>query len=791
MTKRTFGWIGLVAGIAAAWACGSWEPDEGLLAGDTALSRPFETSFLADLATYHGPSYRPRGWDELSRAALLRRIAVGEGILAELRQATGAWTPELRQRHLRPIALHLASRIMQEGGVYQSEPDGPWKIVLADREVVFPPRVSQTVRYSDKDAEARERAYAAALKQLPAEFRLYLRSLDYGLGDGLLLCDELLSLPPLERAHLTALAHYRRAHLRMDLLDRSGKDDAELRRSLGAIRSDLDAVGVHVRAGSPNLGDIALAAQGWLAHLRCKVLPLPRLRALGEADLGQAARIYLEQRRRGVPTADDSIFNLLRAAAEVGDYAECAQDPLLRRLMTAFLSGGGRIDGSGATYPVEPVPISARAWLATLRGAKVDFSEDAARLAALEYRVGEWEACARTLREAPVDDTLAVLLRARLDLRAGRSSEAIATLGASLRPHARRFSLGAYFYGFDGESPGADPVKLSAYRFDGAEPGAGQLAKVRSELATLLLAQGRYAESLDHFYRTGQRRDYAYVAECVLSVDELKAYVDRAWPEDPPVSKPAAKRGKSRVDDEPGECTPLPPAQAIRHLLAQRLFRAGRVAEALPYYPAEVRPAIAQYLEFMAKAVDKLLPERARADAYWRAALVLRELGEETQFCAFGQSWTNGYDYSDESEDRGPLHWHDAGGLPRVRIQPIGPEADSLLAPPGADEQARVNAWIAANLARPDRAHRSARYAVARHALKAAELLPEDDQAGAQILQFAGNLLKYMEPAAAQPYYRLLATRFKGTPLGAHARAKHWFSPLACEPDPDWISKGR
>jgi hypothetical protein len=137
------------------------------------------------------------------------------------------------------------------------------------------------------------------------------------------------------------------------------------------------------------------------------------------------------------------------------------------------------------------------------------------------------------------------------------------------------------------------------------------------------------------------------------------------------------------------------------------------------------------------------------------------------------------------------LHWHDAGGLPRVRIRPIGDEAESLLAPPGADEQARVNAWIAANLARPDRAHRSARYAVARHALQAAELLPDDDQAGAQILQFAGNLLKYMEPAAAQPHYRLLATRFKGTPLGAHARAKHWFSPLACEPDPDWISKGR
>ena len=56
MTKRTLGWIGLVAGIAAAWACSGWAPDEGLVAGDAALSRPFETDFQADLIAYHGPS---------------------------------------------------------------------------------------------------------------------------------------------------------------------------------------------------------------------------------------------------------------------------------------------------------------------------------------------------------------------------------------------------------------------------------------------------------------------------------------------------------------------------------------------------------------------------------------------------------------------------------------------------------------------------------------------------------------------------------------------------------------
>jgi len=789
MTKHTLGWVGLLAGVVVAWACGGWAPDEGLLAGDPALSRPFETNFQADLVAYHGPAKGAHDRFDDEKEVERRRVAVIEALLAELRRATNSWTSVRREKFLRPVALHLAERVANHGGIYQLSPDGPWKLVVDGPEVVFPPRASRTLRYSEKDADTREAAYAEAIKQLPAEFRLYFRSLDYAGNDGALLCDELLALPATERKHLTEVAYFRRARLRLQLLDRASSDDAAMRRSLAAIRADLEAVGATVKAGSPDLGGVAFAAQGWLAHLRCAVLPLPRLRALGEADLGEAMRIYLEQRQGGESSADDSIFHLLCSAVASEDFAECARNPELRRLMTAFLSGGCQPSQGAAPFAIDGLVGHARAWLTALREAKVDFAADAVRLSALAYRVGDWDTCARTLRDAPASDPLAALLRARLDLRAGRSVAAAKTLGALLQPQARRFSLGVYFY--DDREYGANPAELPAYRFEPSEAPAGQLAKARSELATLLLAQGSYAEALDHFYRTGQIKDYAYVAECVLNLEELKAHVDRNWPEDAPTAKPTVKRLKYQIDDAPEECTPLPPAQAIRHLLARRLFRSGRVAEALPYYPAEVRPAAAHYLALFTQAEDKTKAKRVRADAYWRAALVLQELGETTQFCDFGQDWTSGFDYSTDQEDKRPLHWHDVAGLPRVRVQPIGEESDSLLAPPGPDELARVNAWIAANLARPDRAHRSSRYAVARLALKAAELLPDDDVAGSRILHYAGSLLKYMEPTAAQPYYRLLATRFKGTELGAAARRTHWFSALACEPDPDWIQKGR
>ena len=82
-----------------------------------------------------------------------------------------------------------------------------------------------------------------------------------------------------------------------------------------------------------------------------------------------------------------------------------------------------------------------------------------------------------------------------------------------------------------------------------------------------------------------------------------------------------------------------------------------------------------------------------------------------------------------------------------------------------------------------------ARYAAFDLAVKAARLLPNNDPAGGQILQYAGNLLKYREPKAANPAYTLLVTRFKETPYGAEALKRHWFSKDRPEPLADIISK--
>jgi hypothetical protein len=73
--------------------------------------------------------------------------------------------------------------------------------------------------------------------------------------------------------------------------------------------------------------------------------------------------------------------------------------------------------------------------------------------------------------------------------------------------------------------------------------------------------------------------------------------------------------------------------------------------------------------------------------------------------------------------------------------------------------------------------------------MEAVSLLTDNDPAGAEILQYAGNLLKYRDPKAAVPAYRLLVSRFPLTVHGKHALSAHWFSAVRSQPPSDILSK--
>ena len=135
------------------------------------------------------------------------------------------------------------------------------------------------------------------------------------------------------------------------------------------------------------------------------------------------------------------------------------------------------------------------------------------------------------LRRAPADAPMARWIRAKLLLRAGKVAEAEALLAQA----AAALPAGS----------GPDARSLARLRRRGAQPAVRPRAA--GELGAVRLARGEYAAALDDLLRGGWWIDAAYVAERVLTVDELRAYVDKTWP-----AALAARYERREYVDEPG-----------------------------------------------------------------------------------------------------------------------------------------------------------------------------------------------------------------------------------------------
>src|SRR5262249_43100370 len=153
-----------------------------------------------------------------------------------------------------------------------------------------------------------------------------------------------------------------------------------------------------------------------------------------------------------------------------------------------------------------------------------------------------------------------------------------------------------------------------------------------------------YAQALDSLMNAGFWMDAAYVAERVLTVDELKSYVDRFWPPATP-EQIAAEREHFAVgwtetqlsemteaEEEHFTVSEVCPAvlrEQIRYLLARRLTREMRGDEAREYYPNEWVSAFDQLAANLRAGWDEAQEPRERAEALFRAALITRTNGME------------------------------------------------------------------------------------------------------------------------------------------------------------------
>lgn len=546
-------------------------------------------------------------------------------------------------------------------------------------------------------------------KNLPAEFSHYLLgAVSWHAGeweDARRLWQSVLELPQEQRRYRSTWAAFMLGRASLMIAEKRYASEAAQEARVWFKRTrELAAVGF-----SDPLG-LGWASVGWDARA-----------LLRQRDYAGAIELYLQQQVGGESSARESLRIAASQAAGASREAQAklAQDPLARRVLTAYLiSRFSRAEGS--PEPTERL----QQWATTLRESGVRDVPDAERMAWLAYDAGlfplawEWIALAsETVAEAQ-------WLRAKLTLRGGDLAGGERLLRTALESKA-----------------------LSTHH----------RSRVAAELARVCLARDDFAGALTASMAGGHWEDAAYVAERVMTATELKTFVDAL----PPTV--------AEVEGGGVEGWPRHLPVALRHLLARRLARLGKTDAATAYFPEPLRRPYLDYVAGVKRGYDRAAAAAERAAGFWAAAQIVRAKGMEILGTELEPDWAiwEGYHDMTSSSTRRP---------PRAKRDPIW--GHSL----GKDSKAEPSIWLPTELeservwdqpAPEKRFHY--RYRAAELAWWAASLLPNESDETAKILATAGGWLKARDPAAAKPFYQALVIRCGSTELGCRAEARRWF----------------
>ncbi len=356
------------------------------------------------------------------------------------------------------------------------------------------------------------------------------------------------------------------------------------------------------RKGLPDPLGLAVASYGEEARI-----------ALEQGDVPHAAELYLEQAARGSAMARSSLGDIGERLAADPDLAlQHIQDQRLQKLWFATVLAEGphgyylQRPGDGADLP--------NSWAA--RVIKVTAGMDRTKasrldgLAAIAYTTGSFDLAASLA--AGVNTPLAAVVRAKLALRAGDRGTA-----------AKEFA-----------------AAISHRSGDKATEAAGLSdrgwSRLLAENGVLAMSRGDYADALQSLLEAGSEHwlDAAYVAERVLTLDELTGFANR--------HVPARTARDQRISTDPywhdyfG--TPPDTSRALRLLLARRQMREQQFDAALENFRNndfavdEKHPSLAAIAgEYVAAIRDstKSWTRIKRAAALFKAAQLSKLYGME------------------------------------------------------------------------------------------------------------------------------------------------------------------
>lgn len=451
---------------------------------------------------------------------------------------------------------------------------------------------------------------------------------------------------------------------------------------------------------------------------------------------------------------------------------KAAADPVVRRLINLELhvstSGSSEVPQQGDESVTAEDDLTR--WLGALESQATLPLEDGARIAWAVYASGRFEEARHWLDLSVKDDPLALWLQAKFDLRAGKLEDANQHLSAAVRTLS---SKGDWHPDNLAEEYGAWQ-RLSSTQ-----------GRLLADAGIVALAREDYSQALESLRRGGYDVDAAYVAERVLSTDELLAHVRQHAPkwEEESIQAPMAdgEEPSVTIEADPATCLPndgtwmesFTPGNRLRWQLARRLAREGRFQEAGEFMPPTLKKLWDHQVALEMERRSGRWTGEALAAILWREARLHRHWGAEL--------------FSTDSAPDGGIHgWSfEATDLTTMRIFKDGwsqdweqdPSLSSSEFPSdravpiiASDELERVGSHPLPNASRFHY-----RYVAVDLAMEAARNLPDNHPQLAPLLNTAGLWLAARDPEAADRLYQTLVKRCKETAMGQAADKKRWF----------------
>lgn len=492
-------------------------------------------------------------------------------------------------------------------------------------------------------------------------------------------------------------------------------------------------VGELVGKGYKDSAGLAAASVGWQARAE-----------LNLRNYEKAFQLYIEQAAAGDVFALASLQRTSARAFTEGESAlkKLAASPTARAVVAAY------INALGGQFQKSPDPKLCRAWLAAVEAAGAKDVPDADRLAWAAYSSGDFQAAARWLGRIKKDTPVSHWVRAKLLMREGKLTDASDELAAAVKGLPSEPNIQDYYVAED----------LGGITYN-RKYAAG-------ELACLKLSGMQYREAMDLLLKHNWWQDAAYIAERVLTMRELKAYVDGNYPDN--------NGALPKEDDADEPRWPVEIGPRLRHLLGRRLVREGHSEQACPYFPNKFRAALDEYSKALAVASDNKQNAGLRAKSYWTAAKLARYQGMELMGSELGPDafiWSGEFTVDDEAE-----------GIGRILATTQPDHGPMRIAPASKDEVARTRK----TLIQPYKRFHY-RYIAADLAWRAAALMDDNDEQTARILCQAGRWLSVRDPEAADRFYKALVNRCSQTALGQQAKQLRWLPTLT---DKDQASLG-